>query len=237
MFVALWSRVDAVRTVVSVKLTAPALGLGDGPINAGKTVDNDLPGFITSSVTGEGSILTVLTDGKADHGVSTNPLLVTITAKTYQDVVTNVPDPTDYHAGIIYISEEKDDLPDGRKEGLGVRAFMVHGANGLRMLDLGEDAAGASLLYKKPKPEPTGRAFVEGSKHVSGGTDDDPYDPGDPNGPPHVDECVTFDFNPDLSILGQSIVVLLSDFESADIIDLHVELDNGSSYDLSLIHI
>ena len=40
-----------------------------------------------------------------------------------------------------------------------------------------------------------GRAKIEGSKEVSGGTDTATYDSKKPNGAPHVDEAVYFNFN------------------------------------------
>jgi hypothetical protein len=87
---------------VSVKLTADTLGLGSSDINRGGTVDPDMPGFITSPTTGEGSILTIQTDGLADPGTVANPLFVTVTARTRLDTV-NYPllggDPRDYQAG------------------------------------------------------------------------------------------------------------------------------------------
>jgi hypothetical protein len=57
-------------------------------------------------------------------------------------------------------------------------------------------------------------AKTEGSKHVSGGVDDVAYNSKNKtNGPPHVDEDVTFDINnnSDFSVRANSIKVLLTD--------------------------
>ncbi len=114
---------------------------------------------------------------------------------------------------------------DGYKEGLGVRAFTVDPAGGLRIID-----------------PATGRARIEGSKHVSGGTETfDSWDDitlvktkdGVKNGPPHVDELVRFDFaNP---VAAQSVVVRFSDFLSTDVIDLSIEVihQDGSTETLT----
>ena len=207
---------------VSVKLTTDALGLGSSDINRGGTVDPDMSGFFTSTTTGEGSILTIQTDGLAGPGTAANPLFVTLTAKTHLDVMTNLPSsPHDYQAGVIFISEEKSDLPDGKKEGLGVRAFKVDSLTGRRELDP------HTLL-----PLLT----IEGSKDVSGGTDNEPYDPFSPNGAPHVDEAVKFDFNKALfNVNAQSVVVLLSKFDPTDIVDLHIVLTSGSTLDFNFM--
>jgi len=203
---------------ISVKLTAPALGLGNDKINHGHSVDPDQPGFYTSSNVGEGSFLKIQTDGLAGLGTPEAPLFVTLTARTHMDTLSGLPAPHDYQAGIITITEEKSDLPDGRKEGLGVKAFEVNGATGLRVID-----------------NDTGRAAIEGSKHVSGGTGPAAFNSGDANGAPHVDEDVTFTFNPDIDVNGRSIEVLLSDYESTDIIDLHIERASGANIDLSFM--
>ena len=55
------------------------------------------------------------------------------------------------------------------------------------------------------------------------------------DGPPHVDEDVSFLFNPAIDVNGRSIEVLLSEYESMDIIDLHVELASGPDIDLSFL--
>ena len=216
---------------VSIKLTSDALGLGNSDINKGKTVAPDVPGFITSPTTGQGSILTVQSDGKAGIG-TTVPVLVTITAQTRLDVTEDLPQwPNDYHAGIIFISKEKNDLPDGKKEGLGVRSFKVDETTGLRELD-------SKKKHKKKgkkKPDKSGLAKIEGSKHVSGGTSDDTYDWLKPNGAPHVDEAVIFDFNPQFYADALSVEVLLSEFDATDVINLHIELTSGSTFDFDFL--
>jgi len=204
--------------IVSVKLTAEGLGLGTSDINGGKTVDPDVTGFFTSSTTGEGSVLQVQADGLAGPGTVANPLLVTVTASTHLDTTSGLPSPNDYQAGVIFISKEDDGTPDGVKEGLGVRAFTVNGATGLRTFDDGN-----------------GLAEIEGSKHVSGGTGPAAYSSSDSNGPPHVDEAVHFDFASGFQAQGQSIVVLLSEYEDTDIIDLHIERSTGPDIDISFL--
>ena len=206
---------------ISIKLTSDALGLGSSDINKEKTVDPDVPGkLITSSTTGEGSILTIQESGLAGPGTGSDPLWVTVTAKTRLDTV-NYPlfsgDPRDYQAGVIYISKESSDLPDGKKEGLGVRAFKV-------------DSAGMRT-YKDGLAE---LIEVEGSKPVSGGTGPDTFDPLKPNGAPHVDEAVFFDFNP-VNVDARSVEVLLSEIKVGGgqpgdlMIDLTINLMSGST--------
>jgi len=215
---------------VSVKFTSEALGLGSGNINDGKdgvSVDADLTGrFETSTVTGQGSVLYVQDDGLAGSGSASSPLFLTVTAKSHLDT----PGSGDWNAGILYISEEnhsEDKKPgdkgyhlDGYKEGLGVRAFTIDPDTGLRVIDPDTDLA-----------------RIEGSKHVSGGTeticswDDITFD-GTKNGPPHVDELVRFDFvNP---VEAQSLVVRFSEFLSTDVIDLSIEVthQDGSTENL-----
>ena len=102
-------------------------------------------------------------------------------------------DPRDYQAGVIYISKESSGLPDGAKEGLGVRAFKV-------------DSAGMRT-YKDGLPE---LIEVEGSKHVSGGTGPDTFDMLNPNGAPNVDEAVIFDFNPQFYADALSVEVIFT---------------------------
>ncbi|GAF84196.1 unnamed protein product, partial [marine sediment metagenome] len=213
-----------------IKLTSEALGLGNSDINKGKTVAPDVPGFITSPTAGQGSILTVQSDGKAGIG-TTVPVLVTITAQTRLDTLFGLPSSHDYHAGVLFISKEKKDLPDGKKEGLGVRAFKVDETTGLRELD------SQKKHKKKGKKEPdkSGLAKIEGSKHVSGGTSDDTYDWRKPNGAPHVDEAVLFDFNPQFYADALSVEVLLSEFDPTDIVDLHIELTSGSTFDFGFL--
>src|SRR5207247_155918 len=127
------------------------------------------------------------------------------------------PSPNDYHAGILYVSKESTNLPEGRDEGLGVRAFTVFGGSGptggLRVLDAA-----------------TGRARIEGSKEVSGGTGAPAYDPASPNGAPHVDEEATFTFDPSVSVGASTLLVVLSKFGEADVLDLTVVLGSGATF-------
>ena len=211
---------SAQATTVSIKFTTDVLGLGSSDLNAGSVVDPDQIGFITSTTTGEGSILWVQADGTAGPGTALNPLLVTVTAKTRSDVVNGLPAVHDYHAGVLYITDESSGTPDGKDEGLGVRAFKVDGTTALREIDPG---TGLPLLT------------IEGSKEISGGTDDPDYDPMNPNGAPHVDEHVNFDFNPTLVPYATSVEVILSKFDSDEIVDLHVELTTGTIIDLAYL--
>jgi len=126
----------------------------------------------------------------------------------------------DYQAGVIYLTSENNHDPDGKTEGLGVRAFGVN-TSSLR-------AYGSN-----------GRAKIEGSRHVSGGTGPNTFFVCDPNGPPHVNEIAYFNFNPGHSgLAAESVRVLLSDFDydaakahKQDKIDLHIELRSGGTVD------
>ncbi len=203
--------------IVSVKLTTDALGLGNADLNGNKNVSADIDGkLITSPTTGEGSKLYVQHSGLAGSGTVADPLLCTITARTHLDTLTELPAAHDYQAGAIYLSKESDKLPDGRDEGLGVRAFKV-GTDGLRTID-----------------SETGLALIEGSKDVSGGTGPIAYVEG-LNGPPHVDEDVLFSFDPASYVFGQSIVVTLSKFEATEKIDLTLNLVGGGPLSYSFI--
>ena len=201
-------------TVEGLGLPAP---LNDG-YNRGNIVDPDELGFMTgtSTTVGEGSKLTIQESGVAGPGTGSDQLLVTVTAQTHLDVTNNLPSPHDYHAGVLYISKENTDLPDGKNEGLGVRAFKVDGPSALRLFDSG-----------------TGRPLIDGgSKEVSGGNDNSTYDPLNPNGAPHVDEAVKFDFNPLFNVDAMSVEVFLSKFDLSshdrkDQIDLMI---NGTMF-------
>ena len=209
--------------IVSVKLTTDALGLGSDDLNGGNNVSADIVGkLITSPTIGQGSMLFVQHSGLAGSGTTADPLLCTITARTRLDTLTGLPAAHDYQAGVIYLSTEATDrhgndlLPDGRDEGLGVRAFTV-GTNGLRTTGKG------------------GLALIEGSKEVSGGTGPSAYNKKDLNGPPHVDEDVLFSFDPASNVWGQSIVVTLSKFDATDKIDLTLNLVSGGPLSYSFI--
>jgi len=73
--------------IVSVKLTTDALGLGSDDLNDGKDgvlISADITGkLITSPTTGGGSKLYVQHSGLAGSGTTADPLLCTITARTW----------------------------------------------------------------------------------------------------------------------------------------------------------
>jgi hypothetical protein len=193
---------------VSIKLNTTALGLGIGNVdyNGGMSVDPDIAGkIITSATTGVGSILTVQKSGVAGPGSVADPLLATITARTHLDTVSGLPALHDFQAGVLFISKQEAQSP--KDEGLGVRAFMVDETTGLR-------------TFHTMGPMATGRARIEGSKEVSGGTGPTS---GLDNGPPHVDEDVIFDINTALALQAKSFSVLLTKFEDNDRIDLTIE--------------
>ncbi len=223
VLLAVAGQASAVSVVpVSVKLTTDALGLGSADLNGGSKVDPDIAGkLLTSPTVGEGSFLYIQRSGLAGSGTVLDPLLLTVTAMTHLDTVT-FPlawgGPADYQAGIIYLTDENSDTPDGKDEGLGVRAFKVTDSTGLRLAGLD----------------------IEGSKDVSGGTGSTtiPVDKSGnpkPNGPPHVDEAVFFDFAADSPAAGDSLEVLLSKFDrdsdptKADHIKLVIDLVGGGS--------
>ena len=169
---------------VSITLNSSALGLGGDKINDGDTVDPDVTGSLwTSTNIGEGSVLNIQFSGVAGPGTTGDPLLVMVTARTHTDAIYNLPAaPHDYFAGILYISKDEKDL---KNEGMGVRAFNVDATTGLRLYD-----------------SENGRAEIDGSKEISGSDEEknlyfmDGPKPrkNDPNGPPHEDEAVIFDF-------------------------------------------
>jgi hypothetical protein len=205
------------QSTFSIKFTSQALGLGTADINAGKMVDADRPGLITSPTTGLGSVLTIGADGRATTGAA----FVTVTAASHLDVVSYPPAPFptvhDFQAAVIYITKENTSLPDGKDEGLGVRAFTVKegttATSGLRKLD-----------------GSTGRALIEGSKEVSGGTDQPVYKPSSPNGAPHVDEAVRFAFAAGSGVDAASVELTVSKFVAGDIVVLTLGLAGGTEY-------
>lgn len=206
----------AAQTTVSIKLTTNALGLGNSAINDGSIVDADVAGKTwTSAVTGQGSILKIQRSGVAGSGNAYDKLLATVTSRSHLDTLSGLPANNDYLAGIIYLSAENNNLPDGKDEGLGVRCYQVNGPSALRLID------GA-----------TGRAKIEGSKEVSGGTGPSAYIPGDPNGPPHVDEDAIFDFEPDANAYATQTYFTLSKFETGDKVDVTVTTTNNITYQI-----
>jgi len=141
-------------TDVSINFNSTALGLGAGPINDGgdgsAVVDADVPGLVTGAVgSGIGSVLSVQESGVAGPGSVLDPLILTVTAKSHLDTL--IPSWPDWNAGVLYITEETE---RDKNEGLGVRAFTVDPATGQRVLE-----------------PSTGRARIEGSKEISGGTE------------------------------------------------------------------
>lgn len=201
-------------TPLEVKLTAKGLGFTtlDGvKVNHGNVVDADQAGLVTSPAIGEGSILTILDNGLAGNPGGGTYTFVTVTANSRTD---NFPTVKDYRAGIITLTKQEGNAgkhPD-RKEGLGVRAFTVveglvgDASTGLRQIDGG-----------------TGRAKIEGSKHMSGGVDikhgpvGGPIDPEDANGADHVDEIVYFDFNhSEFYVDADSFMVRFTDMNAID---------------------
>jgi hypothetical protein len=221
---------------VSIELTSDALGLGGDPINVAKNgdaVEADRPGqLVMSTDANVGSILTIQADGTAGAGEELNPLLVTVTARTHLDTQLNIPAGADFQAGVIYLSDDNNDLPI---EGLGVRAFGI-------------DMDPASATYAQRYVNPAyvalnGHGFqLEGSKEISGGFNyvdwndfaaEQPTEPG--NTPPHVDEDVMFDFNnADVVVPVDGVSFLLTKIKAGDetmdlAVDLTVTLVGGAT--------
>jgi len=231
MFVA--AQAEAVS--VSVLLTTDDLnltGFAGAKYNDHHVASPDVGGEIwMSTTTGEGNILKVQQSGDAGSGETGDPLLVTITAVSHQDVVVGLPTvPHDYYAGAIYLS--KDEHTDSlRDEGLGVKALEVE------IVDTGLDPPD-DWTVERMLDTATGRVKLDGSKEVSGGTDDGTFDRDHPNGAPHVDEAVTFDFNHTVApVSAEEMVVVLTKFKESDgeLINLHIELVGGEIIDLDYI--
>lgn len=202
--------ISAHALTFTTTLTDAGLGLGTGDkINDGSTVDADIVGkLITSSSVGSGSQLFINTLGMAGNST----LAMTVTARTHLDVTSGYPggDPGDYQAGVLYLSKEN----KVKDNGLGVRAFTVNKTTALRTFDTGGN----------------GRAKIEGSKEVSGGTQDSTYDASDPNGAPHVDEDVQFTMASDFDLDAGSLEFLLTKMEDGDRVDFWVHTRDGSDY-------
>ena len=164
---------------VSILFNSTALGLDGSAINDGgdgsAVIDADVSGLTSGAVgSGIGSVLSVQESGLAGPGTVIDPLILTVTAKSHLD--TPIPAWPDWNAGVIYITVDKgSDI--GKDEGLGVRAFTVDPATGQRVLD-----------------PITGRARIEGSKEISGGTET--FDTPEGGGNPLVPEP------PSLGVLG-----------------------------------
>lgn len=222
---------SANASLVSFTFTTEALGLGTQDINKGGSVSPDRSGIFTSTTPGQGSVLQVQTSGLAGPGTDIDPLLFTVTAQTRLDTLYGIPS-DDYRAGILYISNQDSHTPDGAKEGLGVRAFTVDSITGLR------------------RYHQNGLAVIQGNKHISGGTGLATYLL-QPNGPPHVDESIRFDFNSNSYVKARSIDVLLSDVKTTSKgkgngkgatpgqakLDLHIQLTSGQTVDISSVQL
>lgn len=190
----------------SIGLTSGKLGLGNVEYNSGNTVSPDVAGkFFTSPTTGKGSVLLIQRSGLAGGGTITDPLLARVTARTHLDVTIGLPAVSDFQAGVLYMSK------DGGG-GLGVRAFTVNNA-GLRMFS-------------------GGYAKIEGSKDVSGGNDSATYNASSPNGAPHVDEDVTFEYMAAAQVRAKSLQVTLNKFSaSSEGVYYRIETTNGKSFE------
>ena len=131
---------------VDIKFTAKGLGFttDDGVvINDGGSVDPDVPGkLITSTTAGQGSILTIQTDGLAGPGTLDHPLFVTVTGRSHLDTLTGIPANSDYQAGAIMLSKEDKATPrwcEGRHGHQGVHSRPRHRPAVLRREGLGPD--------------------------------------------------------------------------------------------------
>ncbi len=213
--------------VLNVKFTSQALGLGSSEINEGTTVESNIAGkLITSSVTGFGSTLFVQRSGLAGSGTISDPLLLKVTCRTRLDTVTGLPgsggsegnnnnvssfDTTvtsashDYQAGVLYVSRNGT-TSVGKDEGLGVRAFATN-SSGLRTFS-------------------SGKAKITGSIEMSGGTGPSAFDPSPTDEP--LDEEITVEYSPTSQMVGDSIAVSLSKFQTGDRIELTINLVGGS---------
>ncbi|MEI6475255.1 MAG: hypothetical protein WCO75_07665 [Planctomycetota bacterium] len=212
-----------------MKFTSQALGLGSSEINEGTTVESNIAGkLITSSVTGFGSTLFVQRSGLAGSGTISDPLLLKVTCRTRLDTVTGLPGsggsegnnngnnvssfdttvPTtghDYQAGILYVAKENASTV-GKDEGLGVRAFETN-TSGIRTTS-------------------GGAAKITGNKEMSGGTGPTVFDstPTDEPG----DEEILVAFDAASGMLGDSMSVTLSKFMSGNLVELTLNLQDGS---------
>lgn len=128
-------------------------------------------------------------------------LLATITAKSHLDTVGG---PGDHYAGAIYMTK------DGGG-GLGVRAFSTDNV-GLRLMS-------------------GGLAKIEGSKGVSGGNGYATFNPSKPNGAPHVDEAVYFDYNSAANVGAKGLEVTLNGFKSGNKVYFKITTAGGKVYE------
>ena len=212
--------------MTSIELTSSALGFGSSEINYAKNdsyVEADRIGLVTSLAPNVGSVLTIQKSGAAGSGTDSDPLLVTVTARSHLDIQTGLPAGYDIHGGVITLTAGGTGSPSN--QGLGVRAFAIDSSTAARYDD------------------GTGNGFrMEGSKEISGGVDFTSWDefvaanPSPPkNSPPHVDEDVLFNFNNDLyNIAAGSVNVLLTKINAGSshnpfdlAIDLKIDLVGG----------
>ena len=138
-----------------------------------------------------------------------NPLFATVTAQTHLGTLYGLSGIGDYQAGVLYITKEYSKMPDGKDEGLGVRAFAVD-EFGLRKLNLAADLV-----------------FIEANKHISGETGSDDNTSVSTKGVPYIGEEVKFDFNSAFKVDAPSVEVLLSKYASNYIVDIHIDLTSG----------
>lgn len=186
----------------SIGLTSGKLGLGNVVINGGSVVSPDYAGkMFTSAITGQGSVLKIQRSGLAGMGTGLDPLIATVTSTTRMDTLFGLPANHDQQAGVIYMTR------DG-EGGIGVRAFTTNNA-GLRLLS-------------------GGYAKIEGSKEVSGGNGPTTYNPNKPNGAPHVDEAVHFDYEASAQVRANSVEVTLNKFKSSNAVLVTLMTNKGT---------
>jgi len=232
--------------IIPIELTAEGLHLvldlardkGDKGINyAGNNgpVETDRDGKLVTGA--NGSELTIQKSGDAGPGTGSDPLLVTVTARTHLDV--SIPTENELHAGVITLSAGG--TTDVGKQGLGVRAFAIDAREFVKDAD---DNDILNPYYGKryvnlSHTSINGHGFqMEGSKQVSGGTDfltwadyenDNQGVPS--NNAPHVDEAALFNFNNSLfNIKATTSGVWLENFKFDEIgrVGLEIGLIGGT---------
>ena len=102
-----------------ITLTTGQLGLGGSNINHtgnDSAVGADITGkLVTSATNNVGSVLTIQESGVAGPGTGSDPLLVTVTARSHLDIQTNLPAGYDIHGGVITLTA--DNGKDWEKKG------------------------------------------------------------------------------------------------------------------------
>lgn len=219
-----------------ITLTAGELGLTDENINYGgnnSAVEADRPGkLVTSTANNVGSVLTIQESGDAGPGTGSDPLLVTVTARSHLDIQTGLPAGYDIHGGVITITKDSGKDGGDKKRGLGVRAFGINENTGKRYVNPSYTSVNVHGFQ------------MEGSKEVSGGTDvitwneykSNTHFPPD-NDTPHVDEAVIFDFDPLFNVNARSIEVILEEFkfDPTGKIALDIEFKNRGPLNFPLL--